>query len=135
MNGMRTLLLGILMSLISVCYAGYPAHDYHVEGKWWDGQGKFRSYRDGMGYRDGYSGYGYYYELDCYQRHKPGHNYFKHHGRYYPDYYNPRFFVYGDHLHYRPFVVRSAKHTRGFYRCYDREGLSVECYKQTGRRG
>lgn len=132
---MRTLLFGILMSLVSVCYAGYPSHDHHVNGKWWDGQGKFRSYRDGSTYRDGYGGYGYYYELDCFNCHKHGHNYYKNCGRYYPDYFNPRFGFYGDHYPRHHFIVRQAKRTKGFYRCYDREGLSVECYKQTGRRG
>lgn len=129
---MKKLLFGFLMLFVSTSFA-WSDHDHHVHGKWWDSKGHFRSYRDGSTYRDGFGGFGYYYELDCYQRHKPGHNYFKHHGRYYPDYKNPRFGYYGEHYHH--FVKRHSHHTRGFYRCYDREGLSVECYKQTGRRG
>jgi hypothetical protein len=112
---------------------GFSDRDYHVYRKWYDGDGHFRGYRDGAGYRDGYGGFGYYYELDCHQRHKPGHAFWRHHGRLLPDYSNPKFGVYGEH--YRPFLMRHTRHTKGFYRCIDREGLNVECYKQTGPRG
>lgn len=124
---MRALLFAVLMSVVSGVYAS--------------GQLRETSYappvdRDGWKHRfDFYygDGFGNYWDLNCHQVHKNGYFFHKRHGRYYPMYQYPAFGHFGHHYH--PFFIKHSGYPKGFYRCFNREGLSVECYKQHGKRG
>ncbi|MBS0290195.1 MAG: hypothetical protein JSS07_09210 [Proteobacteria bacterium] len=127
---MRTLLLTVLLIFMSTAFA-YSGQlretSYAPPVDSWGWKHRFDAY-----YGDGF---GNYWDVNCRRCHKNGYYYHKHCGRYYPDYQYPRFGYYGHHYH--AFFIKHARHPypKGFYRCYNREGLSIECYKQHGKRG
>ncbi len=126
---MRTLLFAVLMSVFCSAFAvegSLRATSYAppVDSEGW--KHRFDAY-----YGDGF---GNYWDLNCHQAKKNGYYFHKFNGRYYPMYQYPRFGHYGHHYH--PFFMKhSQNNPKGFYRCINREGLSVECYKQHGKRG
>jgi hypothetical protein len=154
---MRALLFSLLMVFVTASIAHEHHRHHHHQGyyHYYDGHsyvyGPGYDYKAGWKHRfDGYygDGFGNYWDLTCHQKHKQGHFFTKHHKHYYPDYRYPKFGHFGHHDAHSEypqnayegdyahlFRMKGSHHPRGFYRCYNREGLSIECYKQHKGRG
>jgi len=116
---MRSLLFGFLVFFVSVCY-GYPEnypfphHPYYVFNYPVDPHAP----------------------LQCHQAHRSGHYFSRVNGYYLPDYRYPQFYM---TQKYRPWYNFPGSRNQyagrgiGFYRCYNKEGLSVECYDRNTR--